>query len=581
MDPISLFRTVLSIITTFRDAFPSLASDATDWKNYEFFDRARWIKLLGIINNIERWQRRWMVYSDEAEQPGSLQSEFWGPAVAMISEHLWSISHEARKLGKLLNTRKIDQGGYVAVLRGKGRDILSRPKSNLSRTIESLDTLVYGLERISNEAYWHLRRHDLQEKDLEPPDTVELHQFGHQYHLVKLAMHTFLTSNQLHECCLNRELTLEFEIELDLFFRQHLHDGIVPRSRVIAEAAHTQSLGYTLFVSNPKHGDGRRVRLIAGPQRSLGECKTLFSEAFDVVCKNPRGEVELELATKGTRVTMRLDELQNVDYSPEPIPLRQVLSLQRARDTPDGLNLEKIKRAFHISEFFLLFFKSKWVKWICSCNIQEYDLSTLATTSKNELLIQRRYLFAVKGLTREDKDVPPAARAAASVTAIGLGTGTATLKPCWCQLKLSDDQTDKAVAFCLQRYPLFSLGLVLVEIGLERPLQEIRMNKGVVDMNSIFFGYHESSYSDPIVTKSLAELRTVFNDVFANNNDDDNERAKRVGADFFAAIEFCLTSRESSGADKRTLEKFFKEVVWKLWFIQDNLESAKLSSARV
>ncbi|KAK4644286.1 hypothetical protein QC761_303370 [Podospora bellae-mahoneyi] len=583
MEAISLFGTILSIITTFRDAFPSLASDATDWKNYEFFDRARWVKLLKIIKNIEKWQWRWMVYSEEAGQQGSLQSKFWGSSASEITEHVKCIQDEVAKLQKLLNTRRIDRGGgCFGVFRKKGRDVLFRSGGNINRILETLDTLVLGLDTMSDEAYWRLwRRQDFGEKEPRPPETSALHQFGHQHHLVKLAMHTWLTSNQLRDCCLGRGRKLELDIELDLFFRQRPHDGVEPRSQVIAEASQTKSLGYTLLVSQPDYMNRRkRIRLTPDPTRVPERCKTLFSEAFDVVSGHAGGgEAGLELVTKGQRVTMKLEELQNVVGNlPEPTSLRSQLSSQSARESLDDPvrkidhQIWKMKRAFHISEFCLLFFKSKWMSWVCSCNIQEYDLSSLDTTTNSTFLVDQRYLFAVKGLSSDDKDVPPAACAAAPATPNGSGNGTATLKPCWCQSKLSDDPKDKNVASSLQRYPLFSLGLILVEIGLGRPLQEIQVNKAVVDVNSIFFGYHDSSTSDPIVKKSLEELRPIFNDVLADDDDDeDNKRAKKAGSDFYSAVKFCLKSRDPPGVDKTKLEEFFVEVVWKLHNIQKDL----------
>ncbi|KAK4175871.1 hypothetical protein QBC36DRAFT_346756 [Triangularia setosa] len=594
MEAIALFGTVLGILKTFRDFFPSLAADATEWQKYELFDLARWLRLAKIIKDVERWQRRWMVYCDETEPESNLQSKFWGDAARGILNHLESINNEVTKLKKLLSIRKIDQGGCFVRFRKKGRDVLFRSGGNLNKVLDALDTLVSGLESRCNEAYWRLRQRNFDEKELPPPDTLDLHRSGLQHHLVKLAMHTWKTSNQLRDCCLNTGPRLELDIELDLFFRQQPQDGVVdarspwpvvPRSQVIATASHTNCLGYTLLVGEPDHGvRRRRVRLTPDPGRSLEKCKTHFSDAFHIVLENAKGcDAGLELVTRGTRVTMGLDELQRiVGNLPEPTSLRSQLNSQPA--TTSALDdkirrmdhrIRKMKRAFHISEFCLLFFKSSWMKWICSCNIQEYDLASLDTTTQSTIPVDRQYLFALKRMGKENSDVPP-------VAANGLGAGAAvTLQPCWCQMKCSPDAArDGSVASNLKKYPLFSLGLILIEIGLERALRGIRIKGALVEAASIFFEYQDPSDPNKLVERSLRDLETMFDgaagDYGGGHAGDD--QAKRVGADFYAAIKFCLESRLSPGVDPFSpgidvtkLEPYFVEVVWKLYTMQEDL----------
>ncbi|KAI1293901.1 hypothetical protein F5Y03DRAFT_373881 [Xylaria venustula] len=554
------FSAVLGIVHTLRTAFRSLNEDAIEWENYPGWNQNN----RNIFKEHERsflnWQKRWMVWTDDND----LLSLFWGPEYSQITKEVERVKKTFQKIAKILE--KSDLRNKRSVQKHAKRlwySFVVRKADQIEKALKKLEQQITSLNKESNTAFFQhptFQRSNPTEPD--PPDgpeTSRIHQLGLSMLLVRLAQSTSNASNHLHGCALRDDRTLIMELQLNHFgpdlkeidrcpreennwveTSDIIRGGRTPdtttRVEGVARSCADSSLHYTFIIKEVQLEWGQlwqRIRATPDPTLNIDPHFRTFLEAVrhirtggnDLMCG-------LTLSTNETRALIR-EEMENVQGQlASPIPLRRVL-----QTAPDGnsreLRIKRAHRALQIADFGLLFLKTTWIGSLCSCTVGE-----IPVTAGDQAACH----LTLRCLIQDAPSIP-----------------TDPVDGCWCRFKAAGNNGGAAILELLQRFPLFSIGLLLIEVALSKPLIDIHLQGQVAVESRLRLEYDgwdiqstnpPHGITGPLLLPKLEDLREQLNVNTAPESP------------LYPAIKYCIESRYSANmVNEEHLKDYFWNVI--------------------
>ncbi|KAI3325055.1 hypothetical protein HD806DRAFT_491829 [Xylariaceae sp. AK1471] len=548
-EPFATFTAVLGIVNLLRTALRSLHEDATEWKNHPGWSQNNRNIFKDHEESFLDWQRRWMVWIRDDD----ILSLFWGPKWDKITEELKRIEEVFKTLAKILEETNLENKGSVRKHIGRfWNTFVIRRTDEIEKALGKLERQITSLNKESNRAFFRhptLRRLDSTEPIPETgPDNARIHQLGLSILLVRLAQDTSNKSNQLHSCALRDHRTLDMELELN-HFRPDLKDmdrapriikgptflsgtsDATTRVEAVARSCDDSSLHYTFIIKElATERDQLWLRIRATPDPDVDFGYLTFLEAVRYIRDNRDSSgCRLTLSNNETRAWVR-EEIGHIRGEiTSPKPLREVLMTAPTRDAP-GFRIIRAHRALQIAEFGLLFFKTTWIGSLCSCTVREMRVTSKNEQDEDEAL----YILTLRRLTQDAFDVPEA-----------------PVGECWCRFKAAGNGDDNTVLRLIRQFPLFSLGLLLIEVALSRPLNDIQIEGQVA---------HES------------RIRLKYSGLIAQNNQpllprlkdlkEELDRDTDPASPLYPAIKFCIESRLSANTvNEGHLRDYFWNVI--------------------
>mgnify|MGYP005989300535 CR=1 FL=1 len=442
MEPGAIFTTVLGILNIFRNSLKAFYGDVQDFSNYSSLSDTCRKKLEGLGSKVENWRIRWMIWTDDTE----LFEWFWGEKHHTVLKDLEIIKDLVEKLEKRLRGRNLSNKNALLRFKIKLTGVAVGKLDHLEKAIRQIDDSITTLNETSDRAFWD--RKD-RKSPLEPyPSlaTSRIHKSGLSRQLVSLALNTYKVSTDLHTCSWGAHQELNMQLEMNTFgsdVQCVMHHEVattasdvdVSRPGAIAKSMQNLALHYTFLVKDLKRPEPRlfvRIRATIDESLSGPSCRIYFSDAIRNVVEGLglNGNCGLRLSNNGSRVLIREEVGNIVGYIPDPTPLREVLSTRPAKGNPH-FNIIKMRRAFQLAEFGLVFFKTTWIRSVCSCNIHQFE--TASTTQDDPPY--ELYRFTLQLLSPNRSHVYPQQVAESSEN------GVAGIPPCWCRIKSAEDDS--------------------------------------------------------------------------------------------------------------------------------------------
>lgn len=551
-EPVSLFTTVAGILNLVRGTYRSLQADTVEWKNYEAWAETRRKELRTLTDDVERWQRRWMVWTDDE----GLYDLFWGPESSEIRNDLTKLKAEIGRFTKRLNKSDPRGKSKVRVMGRKAKDTLAIHRGpQLDTALEKIQRRFKNLENDSDNAFLKVpNRTD----PLDPASTVlpasRIRLVGFARILVRLALATSDTSDQLHYRALQDYGEVAMELDLDMFGldikcsdrlpRPMASPSIaglehtVDRSHAMAISAADSAIHYTFMVKhNIRRQMWSRIRTTADPiineSNSLRRYLTFGEAVIFITDGDPaHNHCGVDLSNNQASVVVR-SEIGNIQgHIPDSEPLRRVLNTVPQQQNRAFAQI-RAKQALQVAEFGLLFFGTTWIRSICSCNIRQLNVMTTDGHAASD----DQYRLTLRRLTPSSPYIPTDAVPA---------NHDSHRHACWCVEKGTDSQSRMSLA---QDLPLFHLGLVLIEVVLSTPLLRVEINEAPVEAKNLRLTYKSSGNQ---ATSTLEDMR---------------ETLDGYGEDVYDAIKFCVEIPWSPGHArnddhwKRNLDDYYWTVV--------------------
>ena len=264
-----------------------------------------------------------------------------------------------------------------------------------------------------------------------------------------------------------------------------------------------------------------RIRVTADNALNATTCKpTVLSAVRAVRERNGSTYFGMELNINSAKVLVREEFGKIQGTIPEPEPLRVVLGRSADR-LPE---IVRIKLALDLTQFGLLFFKTDWIHTLDRCNVHGLKITSSRVEDPDEEL----YKFTLKC---PNPDKPK------------YSADHPNDPPCWCTIR---DGTYDYVSGALKDYPLFFLGLMLIELVLGTPINEVRLPGNVAWVNSTTITYVDEGIAHrPRKSRTIQELQGILNG---------------SGEGFYKAVKFCIESdwtKDTVPREKMQKDYFF------------------------
>ncbi|KAI0965040.1 hypothetical protein F4678DRAFT_346878 [Xylaria arbuscula] len=543
------------------------------------YDNARFYRLKRDVTLIAdifySWQQRWMVWEDAR----NLFHLLWDGKSTGVEICIATVLEDCRTLQMVLD--KIGRSSRNPPKAKVNRDAefpqLDRTPSRMYKVLDKMNYSLRNpmfdfintwlnkhrryplLDRTLSRIYTDLEKLNmaaddafLRVADRDPmlsgtrPETLRIHQLCHSRQLVGLAMSTWETSNAL-QICEPQALSALGTVELDLdMFNVAASNPRMPtmglsghtsnRTEAIAIYATRESLHYTFITRLSAEPDSKLFRFCVVPNEGNSDMTQRgedFADAIRYIHKKGSNS-QFRILDKKELVLRKMED--NLEEWGCSEPLRKVLSTD-PDPSQDTFAIIRAKRAFLLAEFGLLFFKTKWLRLVCSCNILQRW-----TTAFMEGITADTYQFTFNCVSTENegKSLVPKSAPAPQTSSAELAGQT-----CWCAAKslLNDDDRNLSR---FAAFPLFFLGLVLIEIALTTPLVRVTVEGNITSLDKIKLTYRNDS----------SETGTLRTDTAQKYLELDMPEAA-----FYDAIIFCLTSKLDAETAR---EDEIREYYWKV-----------------
>ncbi|KAI1179005.1 hypothetical protein F4777DRAFT_575356 [Nemania sp. FL0916] len=438
--------------------------------------------VIKVVEQFQEWQERWMVWVDNE----SFLPWLWGSEVKIVEKTLKDILREFKKLktvSRILGRplRCAIFPSTLAILRIRFErcklslylyDPLKRIRLRLTRLNEISDSAFSVVHKL---------------RDTEPgghksPETFRIHQHYHSRQLVSLAMETWKMSDDLRFYKLQHlPSSFTLELKIDMFSPNSLgrknsfsmsdnkakisavnmSRNIPSRAEAIAKYSCHKRLCYTFAGLSAQAGyDPLYFSLI--PATTLEDLKWTdytggdalnWADLASTVKKNLGANEQYEIKEATTVNKVRYCNIKS-DVTKLSTPLRHALSMGQHMFSPD-----RAKNAFLLAEFGLLFFKTEWMQTICSCTIFHRPAASWALEEYSD-----SYQLTCKLVSSPAEN------------------------DCWCAAKSLPEIDDHSLSR-FKAYPLFYLGLVLIEILTAAPFVQVTLQEGVDSLDKIYLTY--------------------------------------------------------------------------------------------
>ncbi|KAI2633020.1 hypothetical protein GGS26DRAFT_590616 [Hypomontagnella submonticulosa] len=545
-EPFATFTAVLGILNIIRTAFGSLHADTVEWRNYPGWTENNRRLLRSHEESFFEWQRRWMVWIRNDD----ILAVFWGPRRDKITEELERIKDVFKTLAKLLSRVNLDGKGRIRKHVSRfWNTFLIRRTDEIEKALGKLGRQITLLNEESNHAFFrHPQRNRLYSWETVPPgppDNARIHQLGLSILLVRLALNTNNESDQLHRCALRDDRTLSMELELNHFGSdlkdidrcprkieepdlRFISSESAGRPGAVARSDADNALHYTFLVKElAAQGNQLWLRIRATPDPDVVSPCFTFLDAVRRIRNHRSSPCGLALSNNEANVWVR-HEIGYITGEIKPEPLREALMTIPTRDDLE-FPMIKAHRALQIAEFGLLFFKTTWIRSLCSCTVHEMRVTPNNELYKDEAMCR----LTLKRLTQDAPSVP----------------GN-PVDGCWCRFKTAAGTADDAIRSLFERFPLFSLGLLLIEVALSRPIEDIQIQGQIAHENEIRLRY--SGWA-PQGAAALPTLKQLENEVNMNTDPD---------SPLYPAIKFCIQRRITvETVSKDDLTDYFWDVI--------------------
>lgn len=505
-EPLTIFTTVVSILTLVRNSIQTLYKDKAEWDTYAYRHGALVTRIEKLRDDMEQWQRRWMIWSQDAELfklfwPGTTETTGHIPIINQLKE----IEEYSRRLDRKLLAYNIHNDPSKRYLKKLANTLLGR-LSIIESQIGYAESSVTALNRTANKTFCSEPTRMSRYSDFQDLQQGDIHKLGYYHLLSRLASESFEASNDLHWNCNHSHAHLRMYLELNFFGPdiksvdqlppgQDLPPVDNPALSSVPEMLKSlaqSAVGYIqddtratptarkcllgrLKKENTKPYD---ISSVIAPQGALrftflsqdarrpmmwyrirvtparlesykSNCKDFFHDAQRVIT-NRTGHDRSGLTFKQGRKTRGVvrEELGNItEPLREPTPLQLIIQQNPTEfEDRDFCRVLRLRRAFQLAEFGMLFLGTSWIHCICICNIGEIDVRTGLRCETSF-----RYTVRILPVTRPPDNLNWA------LPYDSLGNCRHTQVP-----------------MEFQRFPLFHLGLVLLEVALDIIITNVR-----------------------------------------------------------------------------------------------------------
>ncbi|KAH8879219.1 hypothetical protein GQ53DRAFT_855213 [Thozetella sp. PMI_491] len=555
-EPFATFTAVLGIVNLLRSALRSLHDDTIEWRNYPGWSQNNRNLFREHEESFLEWQRRWMVWVKD----DNILELFWGPAWDKIIEELERIKDVFKTLAKSLERTNPESRGLLRrhFSRFWNSFVIQRT-DQITKALGKLEGQIASLNKESNRAFFrHPTLNRLERWEPIPegqPGNARIHQLGLSVLLIRLAWDTSDVSNQLHRCALRDYETLEMELELNHFGRDlkdvdrctsenadialpFVTPNFTGRPEAVARSSADSSLHYTFIVKELERGrDQLWLRIRATPDPEVEEFYLSFHEAIRRIRDNLNSPCGLTLSNNEATAWLRAELGYIRRDIATPTPLRQVLMTTPTRDAPE-FNIVKAHRALQIAEFGLLFFKTTWIKSLCSCTVREMQVTSNNERDRDEAL----YRLTLRRLAQNARDVP-----------------ADPVPGCWCRYKTAAGEDGGALIALMEQFPLFSIGLLLIEVALSRPITNIEIEGQVAHESKIqlrYYGWIPPNGQPPQAAGVEQPLPKI------EDLKDELNMGSGPASPLYPAIKFCIERRFTAETiNREDLKSYFWGVI--------------------
>lgn len=492
-EPVSIITTLFAIIgffSTVRDGIQKLHDDRNSWKKIR--NKTDWYltQWNGWQEDLATWRDRYMVWEDDDE----LFADLWGDKWTTITEYLceiYKVSEDVKN--EITSLIRPTDGPF------KGLRFTKRKSSYIlfkQKPLEAnFSTLANLIGRLGDLSWTKFKSQHPNKAHIVAPTDADIHEIGNAFQLVRLANATQSVSQALYQPCLVAQKKLCMNMELN-FFGEDVADS---RSKAISVSAKAGEIHFTILASESPNAL-TRMRIKNDMTIASGNCHRSINYAFDQIFRtniNAAGAIGFETYHDGPRFLVKeVPKKQTEPFQPDSyLRFRGILYNQQPYPVPSRsthMDLTKIKAAFELIECGLLLLRTQWLSRFCSCGLRR----------RGQKAEDHEYLLGATGREHDDP------------------------KDCWCESMQNAN---------LANIPLRYLGLLLVEIALDQPINDLQPDPAPEDdFPAPFLLGFPSADSPPTAHFTLAEIL---------------EKVKRANADdnaYSGAIEFCLKSAWTS-----------------------------------